>query len=511
MKSASSPTWSALSALSTSSAPRMRVLAWSALTIGILGLSACASFNGITSAQHIAQPGDYAVERSFASSGNQGQWPSANWIEQFGDPQLSALITEAMANNPSLQQAQARIAAAGALAESKGAPLLPSVTADAGISRNLFPETTIYPSPYGGNWYTEKKAFVNLGYELDVWGKNHAALEQAVSQAKAAQAAAQETRLVLASSIAATYNELATQYALHEILQRTVTQRESLQKITADRVRSGLDTQIERRQSQGSSAEARAQLVQSEGQITLTRQQLGALIGKGPDRGLQITPPRMAVLKTPPLPAQLPLNLLGRRPDIVAARWQVEAASKGIDVSKSRFYPDINLSASLGFDSLLNANPFTAAAKSISYGPAISLPIFEGGALRANLKGSYASYDLAVATYNQTLNDAYSDVAKQLTGIHTIDQQLPIRRDALDASQHAYDLAKERYRIGLTSQLVVLNAETALLAQQQALIGLEASRRSQQIGLFKALGGGFDAQQAGLAIVAPANAAASAQ
>ncbi len=482
---------------------RMRVIACCALSIGLLGLSGCASFTGIQSDKHIAEPADYAVDRSLASQGSQGQWPSANWIEQFGDPQLSALIAEAMDNNPSLQQAQARIAAAGALAESKGAPLLPTVTADAGISRNLFPETTIYPAPYGGNWFTEKKAFVNLGYELDVWGKNHAALEQAVSQAKAAQAAAQETRLVLASSIAATYNELATEYALHEILARTLAQRESLQKITADRVRTGLDTQIERRQSQGSSAEARAQLVQSEGQITLTRQQLGALIGKGPDRGLQITPPRMAILHTPALPSELPLNLLGRRPDIVAARWQVEAASKDIDMSKARFYPDINLSASLGFDSLLNANPFTAAAKSISYGPAISLPIFEGGALRANLKGAYASYDLAVATYNQTLNDAYSDVAKQITGIRTIDRQLPIRREALDASQHGYDLAKERYRIGLTSQLVVLNAETALLAQQQALISLEASRRSQQIGLFKALGGGFDAQQAGLAIAAP--------
>jgi NodT family efflux transporter outer membrane factor (OMF) lipoprotein len=485
---------------------RMRVIALCALTVGTLGLAGCANFDGIQSDKKIAQPGDYAVDRSLAGQAGGGQWPSANWIEQFGDPQLSALIAEAMENSPSLQQAQARINAAAALAESKGAPLLPTVSADAGITRNLFPETTIYPAPYGGNWYTDKKAFVNLNYELDLWGKNHAALQQAVSQTKAAQAAAQETRLVLASSIASVYNELATQYALHAILARTVAQRESLQKITADRVRSGLDTQIERRQSQGSSAEARAQLVQSEGQITLTRQQLGTLLGKGPDRGLQIAAPRLNVLKTPALPAELPLNLLGRRPDIVAARWQVEAASKDIDISKARFYPDINLSASLGFDSLLNANPITAAAKSISYGPALSLPIFEGGALRANLKGAYASYDLAVANYNQTLNEAYSDVARQITGIHSIDQQLPIRRDALDASQHGYDLAKERYRIGLTSQLVVLNAETALLAQQQALVTLEASRRNQQIALFKALGGGFDAQQAGLAMAAQASA-----
>jgi NodT family efflux transporter outer membrane factor (OMF) lipoprotein len=479
---------------------RLRAVACCAMMIGLLGLTGCASFDGIQGAQHLNQPDNYATQRSLAQGAGNGQWPDSNWVEQFGDPQLNALIAEALANNPTLAQAKARLDQASALAESKGAPLLPTVNAEAGLTRNLFPATTIYPAPYGGSWYNEKSAFLQLNYELDLWGKNHAALEQAVSQAKAAAANAQETRLVLTTSIASAYNQLATQYALHTLLERTLAQRESLQKLTAQRVHSGLDTQIERSQSQGSVADARAQLLQSEGQITVTRQQIGTLLGKGPDRGLQINAPHLNLLATPLLPAQLPLNLLGRRPDIVAARWQVEAANKDIDTSKARFYPDINLSASAGFDSLLNTNPFTAASKSISFGPAISLPIFEGGALRANLKGAYAAYDLAVATYNQTLNQAFGEVAQQLTGIRSIDQQLPIRRDALASTQRAYDLAKERYRIGLTTQLTVLNAETALLNEQQQLINLEASRRNQQIGLFKALGGGFDAEQMGLAI-----------
>src|SRR5450830_1452952 len=165
MKSASSP------------ALRLRVIALCTLTIGMLGLSGCASFSGINSDKHMAQPGDYAVERSLAG---QGQWPATNWVEQFGDPQLTALIAEAMQNNPSLQQAQARIASANALAESKGAALLPTVNASAAVTRNLFPATTIYPAPYGGSWYNEKSAFVSLDYELDVWGKNNAALAQAV-------------------------------------------------------------------------------------------------------------------------------------------------------------------------------------------------------------------------------------------------------------------------------------------------------------------------------------------
>jgi NodT family efflux transporter outer membrane factor (OMF) lipoprotein len=483
---------------------RPRAIAATAAMVGLLGLSGCASFSGIDSDKRISQASDFATQRSLSSPDrpNAGQWPGSDWARQFGDAQLSALIDEALASSPDLRQAQARIASASALAESRGAPLLPNVSADASIVRNQFSNTTIYPPPYGGNWFNEKKAGLNIGYELDLWNKNHAALAQAISSEKAAEAGEQEARLALTASIVAAYSQLAAQYALNDVLKRTVEQRESLQKITADRVRTGLDTQIERNQSRSSSADARAQLEQSEGQILLIRQQLGALTGKGPDRGLQLAAPQMQNLATPALPADLPLNLLGRRPDIVAARWQVEAATHGIDVAKARFYPDINLSAMIGFDTLIDNNPFTAASKSIAYGPAISLPIFEGGALRAGLKGEYANYELAVATYNKTLNDAYAEVARQIAAIHSTERQLPIRREALEAAERAYDLARERYRIGLTSHLTLLSAETAVLAQRQAMVSLEAARRDQQVSLYKALGGGFDAQQAGLALAA---------
>jgi len=485
-----------------SPATRPRAIAACAALIGVLGLSGCASFSGIGSDKHMSQPADFAARHSLSDPQqlNAGQWPGSDWVQQFGDPQLTALVNEALAASATLQQARARIAAAAALAEGHGAPLLPSVSADASVTRNQFSNTTIYPEPYGGNWFNEKKAMLNVGYELDVWGKNHAALAQAVSSEKASEASAQEAQLVLTSSIVATYSQLAAQYALHDILVRTVAQRESLQTITAERVRSGLDTQIERNQSRSSSADARAQLEQLDGQIVVTRQQLGALSGKGPDRGLQLGAPQLHRLATPALPGELPMNLLGRRPDIVAARWQVEAASHGIDVAKAKFYPDINLSAAIGFDTLLNTNPFTAASKTIAFGPAISLPIFEGGALRAGLKGEYANYDLAVATYNRTLSDAYADVARQIASIRSSERQLPIRREALDAAERAYRLADERYRLGLVSQLTLLNAETTVLAQRQAMVNLEATRRDQQIALYKALGGGFDAHQAGLAL-----------
>jgi len=485
-----------------SSAFRLRAIAAVAALAGVLGLSGCASFAGIGSDRQVAQAGDFATQRSLSDpnpGAPNGQWPGSDWVRQFGDAQLVALVEQALTSSPSLQQARARIAAASALAESRGAPLLPSVNAEASVTRNQFSSTTIYPPPYGGNWYNEKKAGLNVSYELDLWNKNQAALAQAISSEKAAQASEQEARLALTASIVTVYSQLAAQYALHDILQSTVDQRTSLEKITAERLRTGLDSQIERDQSRTSSADARAQLAQSEGQIVLLRQQLGALAGKGPDYGLQLAPPTLQGLATPGLPADLPLNLMGRRPDIVAARWQVEAASRGVDVAKARFYPDINLSAMIGFDTLLDSNPFTAASKSIAFGPAITLPIFEGGALRAGLKGEYASYELAVATYNKTLNDAYADVARQIAAIHATERQLPIRNEALQSAERAYALARERYRLGLVSQLTLLSAQTGVLAQRQAMVALQAQRRDQQVALYKALGGGFDAQRDGLA------------
>ncbi|BEV16092.1 efflux transporter outer membrane subunit [Herbaspirillum sp. DW155] len=489
----------------TSPDPRPRAKAAGAMLvalIGAIGLAGCASFAGIGSDKQPAQARDFSTQQSLSDpnpGAPQGQWPGSDWVRQFGDAQLTALIEEALASSPSLQQARARIAAAAALSESRGAPLLPGVDAQASVVRNQFSSTSIYPPPYGGNWYNEKKAGLNVGYELDLWNKNQAALEQAISREKAAQASEQEARLALTASIVSVYSQLAAQYAVQDLLQRTVQQRSALETITADRVRTGLDSQIERNQSRTSSADARAQLEQSAGQIVLLRQQLGALTGKGPDRGLQLAPPSLQNLSTPALPADLPLSLLGRRPDIVAARWQVEAASRGVDVAKARFYPNINLSAMIGFDSLIDSNPFTAASKSIAFGPAVTLPVFEGGALRAGLKGEYANYELAVATYNKTLNDAYAEVARQIAAVHSIDRQLPIRREALQAAERSYDLARERYRLGLISQLTLLSTETSVLAQRQSLVALQAQRQDQQVALYKALGGGFDAQQAGLA------------
>ena len=174
----------------------------------------------------------------------------------------------------------------------------------------------------------------------------------------------------------------------------------------------------------------------------------------------------------PPISDNLPLALLGRRPDIVSARWGVEAQLKGVDVAKARFYPDVNLNAAFGFSTFGLGKLLNASSQTIQAGPVISLPIFDGGRLRANLKGQYAAYESAVANYDSTLNKALGDIADRMSSIRSADKQMVSQRVAQDAAQRAYDLAVDRYKAGLTPQLTVLTAESSLLAAN----GQEAHR-----------------------------------
>lgn len=452
-------------------------------------LIGCVNYHGINSTKKIATPHQFNSTKSLPKQ--QGNWPDMNWANQFGDQQLALLIQEALAKNPNIDAASARLAAARAMADQKSAALWPNLSWQGQVARGRLSATLFPPSLGGGSWFTLGEFLYSLNYNLDIWGKNLTNLRQAISNEKAHEAETQEVRLTIASSVATTYNQLAYYYSLREVLVRTVEQRKMLNKISMVRLQSGLDTRVQLYQSHNSTANAQTQLANVEGQISLTRQQLGTLLGSGPDRGLSIKAPRLKNANTPQLPENLPLNLLGRRPDIVGARWQVEAATQGVKNAKAQFYPDVNIVGIGGFLSLGIDRLFERASRQYQVGPAISLPIFDGGALRAGLKGQYASYEQAVANYNVTLSNALADVSSQLTTIKSIDKQLVTQRQALYAAERAYKLAKEQYRIGLTSQLVVLDTETSYLEEQQSQVQLITERRSLQIALIKALGGGF--------------------
>jgi NodT family efflux transporter outer membrane factor (OMF) lipoprotein len=236
---------------------------------------------------------------------------------------------------------------------------------------------------------------------------------------------------------------------------------------------------------------AQQQIEAAQQQIDAARIAIAALLGKGPDRALSIAKPVLLSAPPPTVPSVLPSELLGHRPDVVAARWRVEAAERGIQASKASFYPTVNLAAMVGLASGGLTNLFGTSALLVQGGPAISLPIFDGGALRNQLAKSDADYDLAVSTYNQTLVSALQEVADALQAARALDAQIAAAREASDAASAAWKLAQTRYRAGLGTQLDVLAAQQPLLLLDQQLAALRAQRLNAVVDLDRALGGGL--------------------
>ena len=448
-----------------------------------LGLVGCVNYHGIHPKQHLLKTADLQTRQSIRTQ--HGSWPKLDWPAQFGDPQLSALIREAITYNPDMQVAIARYAQARAVADGRQAALWPQVDYIGAVSRYKL------KLPLSTQLSSFALSALNFNYELDFWGKKYQMLAQSLSQELVSEASVQASTLMLSTQAAALYNQLDYEYNLRDVLRQTFVQRESFNKITAVRVNSGLGTEVQNYQAKTQSAAVYTKLVAIEGQITVTKQQLAALLGVGPDRGLRIRRPK---LRSAPvqLPKDLPVHLVGRRPDIVAARWQVEGALHKVKNVKAQFYPDFNLVALAANFSFGLSHFVHGSNKLISASPVVTLPIFDAGLLRAELRGQYAVLDEQVALYNSTVNNAFGEIAEQLTAIRSIENQLKAQLVALMAAKNAYVLARKQYAIGLVSQIVALDAETKYLEERQLRLELIKNRRDLQIALIKALGGGFD-------------------
>ncbi|MDR5779682.1 efflux transporter outer membrane subunit [Caballeronia sp. LZ065] len=487
-----------LSALRSGARPLSRARSAAAAAAAAFVVAGCANYAGISSDKTIATPDNFAATQSVPGQG--GQWPTLDWAKQFGDPQLPQLIDEALADSPSIAQAQSRIAKASSYIESSRSALYPKVNGSYSWTRELYSGNALFPPPYGGTWFSENNVLASASWDLDLWGKNRARLNQAVSQQKAAEADMQQARVTLAASVARTYNQLALLYALRDVAAREIANRQNVGRITDGRVAAGIDTNVERRTAEGNVATSQTNLSELDGQIESVRYQIAALLGKGPDRGLQIARPALDPKVDVILPDNVPADLVARRPDIVAARWQVEAATHNIKEAKAEFFPDINLAAGFGFDAFGWGRFLQSSSRQIQAGPAVHLPIFDAGALRAQLKGRYADFEGDVANYNQTLINAMNDVATNITAIRSLNKQTADAQRALTAAESAYQLAVIRYKAGLSPQLQVLNADSNRLANEQTVTNLRLKRTDLQIALIKSLGGGFDATSSNLAI-----------
>jgi NodT family efflux transporter outer membrane factor (OMF) lipoprotein len=457
-----------------------------------LMLAACASTGDLAPKSAIIDPASLQAGRSLSDAPlKPADWPAADWWKRFGDAQLDALVDEALAGNPSMRSAHARFDRAIALAGAAGAPLTPQVSAGADLNRQRFSGTGIFPPPIGGSWYTQSQLALQFSYELDFWGKNRAAYDAALGQARAAEVDGFAARLLLSAAVARAYAQLAHAFEQLDVAQATLAQRQAIFDLTRGRLAAGLDTKVELKQAEASIPAVRQRIAQVEEDIALARNQLAALAGKGPDRGLSIERPR-AEAGPFSIPSTLPADLLARRPDIVAQRWRVQAARRDIDSAQAQFYPNVNLAALAGVQSVSFSKLLTKDSAIPMADAAVQLPIFDGGRLRGNLGAKDADYDLAVEQYNQTVLDAVREVVDRLASLRSVDTQNTEARPGLSAAEEAYSVAVARYRAGLGNYLQVLSAETQVLDQKNLKADLHFRELDLSIDLIRALGGGFE-------------------
>jgi NodT family efflux transporter outer membrane factor (OMF) lipoprotein len=422
-----------------------------------------------------------------------GQWPTDHWWARYGDAQLTGLIDEALAGSPSMDEAEARVRRALANAQQAHARQLPSLDLNASGGA-VQQSTNAMPLPPGllpHEWNDNAQVALGLSFDLDLWGRNRAAMRAALSDADAAAADAAGVRLMLSTAIAAGYAELARYAAVRDTNLTYLRIRGETLRLMRAREAQGLENRAAVDRAEAGRASAAADLAATDEQIALTRNRIAALLGAGPERGLAIALPGAARLDAFGLPADVGIGLVGRRPDIVASRIRAEAAGARIDVAHADFFPNIRLSALIGLQALGIGNLLSGGSTYGSAGPAISLPIFSGGRIQGAYRGARADYDAAVASYNGTVVDALREVADVAARQQALARRLGESRAALAASESAFRLLGARYRGGLATYLDVLTAEDSLNQSRRAVAELEASAFALAVALVRALGGGF--------------------
>jgi multidrug efflux system outer membrane protein len=457
----------------------------------VLVLSACAGLPVADSTPQLGKPDNGA----FVKAPVAGQWPVNQWWSEFHDEQLSGLIEQALHNSPSMAVAQARIGQADAQVRIAGANTGARLTALADATRERFTANYIYPRPIGGSTLNSGDLGLNFSYDFDFWGRNRAQIEAALGQVAAAQAESSSAASTLSAAVANTYYQWQLVNARLALQDDVQSQRGHLIELEAPRVKSGLSAGELVAPLQADAALPRQVRVQLETQRDQLYYQLKSLVG-----GTQF-PEHLEVRPLPNpdagVPTNLPLELVARRADVAASRDWVKVALRGVDASRAAFYPDINLSAIAGFSAFGFGNILKSSSANIGVTPAISLPIFDAGRLRAGLDSSRADVTLAIAQYDQSVQTAVSDVNDAFVQLQGAQREQAALAQQIAARKRDLASAQRRQQAGLADGRETVRDRLAILTLDEQELAREQRAVSARIALIKALGGGYRDPAAG--------------
>ena len=419
-------------------------------------------------------------------------WPDARWWTGWHDPQLDVLIEQALASGPTLEVAATRIGSAhAALARSRADAGLETAL-NANASRQRYSGNGLFPAPIGGAWYSEETVRLEARYNFDWWGRNHALIAASAGEVNARKASYAQAERTLAASVAQRYFTLQGLWARRANLEQLGAVQRELVGDRDRRIAHGLATATDRAAALADLAQLRKELAQLDGDVAREREALRALLGAGPDALTTLRPVALPATQ-PALPAQLGIELLARRPDLQAARWQVEAALSRTEAARAAFYPDVNLSAALGLDSISLAHLLRAGSRTLLVQPALSLPLFDSKRLSAQLAGTRSERDELIAQYNQAVVDAVRDVAQDGAAVQGLAAQLREQDEAGLARAAILRATQARVDRGLADRHALLTARLALLQQQEGALALRQAQLLAEVALVHALGGGYRA------------------
>lgn len=461
------------------------------LLAGALALAGCASPGPSRTLLPAVDPAKVGL--TAPTEGGAELTAAEGWWKAFGDANLDALVERAVADHPGVQAASARLLRAQAAGRGVDAAGQAQAGLSVDVARQRYTANGLIPAPVAGTVRDTGTIQIGGSWSPDFFGRHHAALAAAVGQELAAEAELAHARQGLATAVVRQYIALARLLAQREVAERAVQLRERTLGLVRSRVRSGLDTQVELRQAEAAVPDARTQRLMLDEQITLARHALAALTQQ-PPAALDTLSPRLAALQPAPLAdGRVSTDLLGRRADIVAARWRVEAAAQNAREARAQFYPDLQISAFVGLSALGLDRVLQFDSRQAGIAPALRLPLFDAGRLRAQLQVRAAEIDAAVAAYNGVVLDAVRESADALASGRAVQAQRDEQARALTGAEQAFDAAQRRYDAGLSNYLTVLSVEQQLLVQRRAAVELKARAFDTQAQLMQSLGGGYAA------------------
>ena len=425
-----------------------------------------------------------AFDKETVSSVNQASIAGQRWQEFYSDERLKGLIALGLENNKDFESARLAIEKARAQYQITDLNDLPRIDGSGGYTRQAQNSRDKNPS----SSYKVDLGLAN--YELDFWGKIASLKDQALQNFLATTAAKDSTQISLISNIAQSYANLSYSLAQLKLAEATVESREKSLFIADKRFEAGIDPKLPSLQASASLENAKLAVLRAQSSILKARNALQFLVGGPIPTNLIPTPAVSNITNQQIFNAGLPSELLRYRPDVLQAEYNLKAAGANIEVARASYFPSISLASSVGVSSGSLDDLFKSGSVGWSFGPSISVPIFDAGRLDANYDVAKIEREQTLANYERSIQTAFREVSDVLATRATLGDQLAAQYRLQDNFEQTYQIADARFKAGIANYLDVLDAQRSLFSTQQGILDLELQKIISQIELYQVLGGG---------------------